>query len=97
MKRRSQPGKRLFDLALALPALVLLSPLIAVAAVLAATGMGSPILFRQQRPGLFGQPFILIKFRTMTDARNADGKLKPDAERTPPIGRLLRMTSAALH
>jgi lipopolysaccharide/colanic/teichoic acid biosynthesis glycosyltransferase len=93
MKRRSQPGKRLFDLALALPALVLLSPLIAVAAVLAAIGVGSPILFRQQRPGLLGRPFILIKFRTMTDARNADGKLKPDAERAPPIGRFLRMTS----
>ena len=93
MKRHSQPGKRLFDLALALPALVLLSPLIAVAAVLAAIGVGWPILFRQQRPGLFGQPFILIKFRTMTDARNADGKLKPDVERTPPIGRFLRMTS----
>jgi lipopolysaccharide/colanic/teichoic acid biosynthesis glycosyltransferase len=56
---------------------VLLSPLI----VLAAIGVGSPILFRQQRPGLLGRPFILIKFRTMTDARNADGKLK--LSRTP--------------
>jgi sugar transferase EpsL len=93
VKRRSQLGKRLFDLALTLPALVLLSPLIAVAAVLAAIGMGSPILFRQQRPGLFGRPFILIKFRTMTDARDADGTLKPDAERMPPMGRFLRMTS----
>jgi sugar transferase EpsL len=93
MIRRSQIGKRLFDLALTLPALVLLSPLIAVAAVLVAIGMGSPILFRQQRPGLLGQPFILIKFRTMTDARDADGKLKPDAERMPPMGRFLRLTS----
>ena len=93
MKQHLQPGKRLFDLALTLPALVLLSPLIAVAAVLAATGMGSPILFRQQRPGLLGRSFILVKFRTMTDARNADGKLKPDLERMPPIGRFLRMTS----
>ena len=93
MKRRSQLGKRLFDLALTLPALVLLSPLIAVAAVLAAIGMGSPILFRQQRPGLFGRPFTLIKFRTMTDARDASGKLKPDAERMTPMGRFLRLTS----
>jgi sugar transferase EpsL len=93
VKRRSQLGKRLFDLALTLPALVLLSPLIAVAAVLAAIGMGSPILFRQQRPGLFGRPFILIKFRTMTDARDASGKLKPDAERMPLVGRFLRLTS----
>jgi sugar transferase EpsL len=93
MKRRSQPGKRFFDLALTLPALVLLSPLIVVAAVLAAIGVGWPILFRQQRPGLLGKPFILIKFRTMTDARDADGGLKPDAARTPPIGRFLRMTS----
>jgi sugar transferase EpsL len=93
MKRRFQPGKRFFDLALTLPALVLLSPLIVVAAVLAAIGVGWPILFRQQRPGLLGKPFILIKFRTMTDARDADGGLKPDAARTPPIGRFLRMTS----
>jgi sugar transferase EpsL len=93
MKRRSHLGKRLFDLALTLPALVLLSPLIAVVALLVAIGLGSPIFFRQPRPGLFGQPFILIKFRTMTDARDADGKLRPDAERMPPMGRLLRLTS----
>jgi sugar transferase EpsL len=91
--RRSQLGKRLFDLALTLPALVLLSPLIAVAAALAAIGMGSPIFFRQQRPGLLGRPFILIKFRTMTDARDAHGKLRPDVERMPPMGRFLRLTS----
>src|SRR5205807_9489182 len=93
VKRRSQFGKRLFDLALTFSALILLSPLIAVAALLAAIGMGSPIFFCQQRPGLLGQPFILIKFRTMTDARDSDGKLKPDAERMPPLGRFLRMTS----
>jgi sugar transferase EpsL len=93
MKRRSQPGKRLFELVLTLPALVLLLPLAAIAAALTWIGLGSPILFRQQRPGLLGQPFILLKFRTMTDARDVDGKLKPDAERMPPIGRFLRMTS----
>jgi sugar transferase EpsL len=93
MKRRGQLDKRLFDLALTLPALVLLSPLIAIVALVVAIGLGLPIFFRQRRPGLFGQPFILIKFRTMTDARDADGKLKPDAERMPPMGRLLRLTS----
>jgi len=93
MKRRSQLGKRLFDLALTLPALVLLSPLITVAAVLTAVGVGSPILFRQQRPGLLGRPFILIKFRTMTDERDANGTLKPDAARMRPIGRFLRVSS----
>src|SRR6516165_12439296 len=93
MKRRSQLGKRLFDLALTLPALVLLSPLITVAAVLTAVGVGSPILFRQQRPGLHGRPFILIKFRKMTDERDANGTLKPDAARMRPIGRFLRVSS----
>jgi sugar transferase EpsL len=93
VKRRSQIGKRLFDMALTLPALVLLSPLILLAAVLAAIGMGQPIFFRQLRPGLLGQPFTLIKFRTMTDARDADGKLKPDADRMPRMGRFLRRTS----
>jgi sugar transferase EpsL len=93
VKRRSQFGKRLFDLALTLPALVLLLPLILLAGVLAAIGMGQPIFFRQLRPGLLGQPFTLIKFRTMTDARDAAGKLKPDADRMPRMGRFLRRTS----
>jgi sugar transferase EpsL len=93
VKRRPQIGKRILDLALTLPALVLLSPLVVLAALLAAIGVGSPILFYQQRPGLLGRPFILIKFRTMTDARDAGGKLRPDAERMPPVGRFLRRTS----
>jgi sugar transferase EpsL len=93
MKRRPQIGKRIFDLAFTLPALGLLSPFIALAAVLVRIGLGSPIFFRQLRPGLLGKPFTLIKFRTMTDARDAEGKLKPDIERMPPMGRFLRMTS----
>jgi sugar transferase EpsL len=93
MKRRPQNSKRLFDMALTLPALLLLSPLILLAAILAVIGMGPPIFFRQLRPGLLGQPFTLVKFRTMTDAREADGKLKPDTDRTPRMGRLLRRTS----
>jgi sugar transferase EpsL len=91
--RHSQFGKRLFDLALTSPALLLLSPLILLAAILTAIGMGRPIFFRQTRPGLLGQPFTLIKFRTMTQARDADGKLKPDPDRTPRMGRFLRRTS----
>lgn len=93
MQRRPQPGKRVFDLALALPAAVLLSPVMGVTAALVAIGLGSPIFFRQRRPGLLGRPFILLKFRTMTDARDADGKLKPDAERMPLVGRLVRAAS----
>jgi lipopolysaccharide/colanic/teichoic acid biosynthesis glycosyltransferase len=55
--------------------------------------MGLPILFRQQRPGLHGKPFTLLKFRTMTDARDAQGNLLPDAERLTPFGSFLRRTS----
>jgi sugar transferase EpsL len=80
-------------MALTLPALLLLSPLILLAAILAVIGMGPPIFFRQLRPGLLRQPFTLVKFRIMTGARDADGKLKLDADRTPHMGRLLRRAS----
>jgi sugar transferase EpsL len=93
LKQRPQTGKRVFDLALTLPALVFLWPLMLLSAFFVAIGLGRPILFRQQRPGLLGKPFTVVKFRTMTDARNADGKLKSDSERTPLIGRLLRLAS----
>jgi sugar transferase EpsL len=86
-------GKRLLDLALTLPALVVLAPVIAVVAILVRLRLGAPVLFRQQRPGLQGRPFTLLKFRTMTDARDAAGALLPDAERLPPFGRFLRSTS----
>ena len=62
-------------------------------AVVVRLKLGSPILFRQQRPGLAGQPFMMMKFRTMTDARDAKGELLPDAERLPPFGQFLRSTS----
>lgn len=81
------------DCTLALTGMVLLSPAIIVAAVLARVGMGSPILFRQQRPGLGGRPFHMLKFRTMTGACDADGKPKPDGERLTSVGRFLRKTS----
>ena len=86
-------GKRLFDLLLATPALLLLSPLLALLALLVRIKLGSPVLFRQLRPGLHGRPFTLYKFRTMTGARDAAGNLLPDAERLTPFGRFLRATS----
>jgi lipopolysaccharide/colanic/teichoic acid biosynthesis glycosyltransferase len=86
-------GKRLLDLALALLALVVLAPLYALLAALVRRTLGAPVLFRQQRPGYRGQPFTLVKFRTMTEARDAQGNLLPDAERLTPLGRFLRSTS----
>lgn len=86
-------GKRLFDLAIAVPALVVLSPVLGVLALLVRWQLGAPVLFRQQRPGLHGRPFTLYKFRTMTEARDAEGRLLPDAERLTPFGRFLRSTS----
>jgi sugar transferase EpsL len=86
-------GKRILDLALAVPALILLSPLMALIALLVRITLGRPVLFRQQRPGLYGRPFTLYKFRTMTDARDAEGKLLPDAQRLTRLGRLLRSSS----
>jgi sugar transferase EpsL len=85
--------KRPFDLVLALPALVLLSPVIVVLAVLVRVKLGAPVFFRQQRPGLNGKPFQMVKFRTMTDARDASGALLPDADRLTSFGRFLRSSS----
>lgn len=90
---RTYRGKRLFDTAVALLALLLLSPLLLVLALLVGTRLGRPILFRQRRPGLHGQPFIIYKFRTMTDARDASGSLLPDADRLTPLGAFIRSTS----
>jgi lipopolysaccharide/colanic/teichoic acid biosynthesis glycosyltransferase len=85
--------KRLFDLLVAGSALtVLFLPLLCLA-LLVRLNLGSPILFRQTRPGRYGTPFQIIKFRTMSDDRGADGKLLPDAERLGRVGRLLRATS----
>jgi len=85
--------KRLVDVAAASLGLVLLGPLMLLLAFLIRVKLGSPVLFRQQRPGLRGQPFMMIKFRTMTDARNADGTLKSDQERLTGFGRWLRTSS----
>ncbi len=74
-------------------ALLMLFPLFVVVSCLIILLLGRPLLFCQQRPGLNGKPFILFKFRTMTDARDAQGNLLPDAKRLTPFGRFLRSTS----
>lgn len=85
--------KRCIDMCLALVLLMLVSPLfIATAVIVSLSGIGSP-LFLQRRPGLGGQLFTIIKFRTMTQARDAGGQLLPDAERLTSIGRFIRRTS----
>lgn len=85
--------KRAVDIFGAGLGLVVLSPLLLYFAWRVRRELGSPVLFRQTRPGLHGKPFELVKFRTMTDARGADGELLPDAERLTPFGRWLRSTS----
>ena len=86
-------GKRLLDLFVTLPVLVVLSPVLAGAALLVRLKLGSPVLFRQQRPGLNGRPFTIYKFRTMTDEHDAEGHLLSDARRLTKFGRCLRCTS----
>lgn len=90
---RSLMLKRLVDLVGAGLAIVLLSPLIAIVAYLVRRNLGSPIFFTQRRPGLNGKPFIMYKFRTMSDARDSEGKLLPDDQRLTRFGQFLRSTS----
>lgn len=85
--------KRSFDIAGSLLGLLLLSPVIAIVAWQVRCKLGSPVLFRQTRPGLNGKPFQMVKFRTMRDAFDEDGKPLPDSERITPFGRFLRSTS----
>ena len=85
--------KRLFDLSASLAALLLLSPVLLLLAVLVRVKIGSPVFFTQTRPGLHGQPFQMIKFRTMTNARADNGTLLPDCERLTCFGCFLRSTS----
>jgi sugar transferase EpsL len=89
----SKYGKRLFDLAALLSIGIVAIPLLVIVAILVRAKLGSPIFFRQQRPGMHGKPFMLIKFRTMTDERDANGVLLPDARRLTRFGKLLRSTS----
>jgi len=86
-------AKRAFDLVGALAALVVLAPLLLMVAALVKIFLGSPILFRQSRPGWHGKLFTCLKFRSMTDARDEEGRLLPDAERMTAFGRFLRRSS----
>lgn len=86
-------GKRLLDLIIAVLTLIVLTPIVLVVALLVRVTIGRPVLFRQPRPGLHGQPFILLKFRTMTNPTDDQGELIPDAERLSEFGKFLRSTS----
>jgi len=85
--------KRSFDILAAGVGLLLLLPVIAVVALMISFRLGRPVLFRQVRPGLEGRPFEMVKFRTMRDAVDADGKALPDAQRMTPFGSFLRSSS----
>lgn len=86
-------SKRLFDLGLTIPGLIIMSPLFAILYISIAMRMGRPVLFRQERLGYQRQPFCVMKFRTMTDSRDTQGRLLPDADRLTPLGKFLRSTS----
>ncbi|MBW8009893.1 MAG: sugar transferase [Chloroflexi bacterium] len=87
------PAKRIFDLVLLLPGIILVSPLLIIIALFIRIFHGSPVLFRQSRPGYRGELFTLYKFRTMTNARDTHGNMLEDSERMTTLGRLLRATS----
>lgn len=85
--------KRFFDILVSLSLLLVFAPLIGIVALLVRVKLGSPVLFQQTRPGLRAQTFNMLKFRSMTDARDSDNLLLPDAERLLPFGRFLRASS----
>lgn len=85
--------KRAFDITIGIVLLAVFAPLFAVLAIAVGWNMGHPVLFRQRRPGLHGRPFEMIKFRTMRDAVDGDGRPLPDAERLTALGRFMRATS----
>ena len=85
--------KRAFDIAASASALVVLSPVLAITAYKVKKELGSPVLFRQTRPGLHGKPFEMIKFRTMKDATDTEGNVLPDSERLTEFGKKLRASS----
>ena len=90
----SAGAKRAFDVVGAAVMLVLLAPVLVMVAIAVRVTMGAPVLFRQVRPGRDGRPFTLVKFRTMTDARDRAGEPLADAERLTALGRFLRRTSS---
>ncbi|MEX0646339.1 MAG: sugar transferase [Balneolaceae bacterium] len=85
--------KRLFDVAIVLPCLMITGPLMLLIVIVNRLVLGPPVLFRQPRPGLHGKPFIFYKFRTMTHERDEQGELLPDEDRLTPFGKFLRSTS----
>jgi lipopolysaccharide/colanic/teichoic acid biosynthesis glycosyltransferase len=87
------PIRRVVDVVLAATAGIILSPVIAVVAILVRRAHGSPVMFRQERAGEGARPIVVPKFRTMTDERGANGQLLPDEDRLTPLGRRLRSSS----
>ena len=85
--------KRTLDVVGSSMGLLVLSPILIALSVLVRLSMGSPVFFRQRRPGLQGQPFVILKFRTMTNERDVDGDLLPEEERLTTVGRFLRSAS----
>jgi lipopolysaccharide/colanic/teichoic acid biosynthesis glycosyltransferase len=85
--------KRAFDIIVSLTGLIVAGPVLLIVALLVRIFLGSPVLFRQQRPGLNAEPFEILKFRTMTDAVGPDGELLPDKDRLTAFGRFLRASS----
>lgn len=85
--------KRLFDVALALAVLTIFSPVVAIVACIIRIQLGSPVLFRQRRPGIRGEPFFVWKFRTMSSQKSANGELLPDEQRLSRLGRMIRSLS----
>src|SRR6266550_6818729 len=93
MNAASRRAKRLFDIVVGGMLLIVALPLMALVAVIVRFDVGSPVIFRQNRPGRDGRPFQLLKFRTMSNATDADGRTHPDSERLTRVGRWLRRTS----
>jgi len=85
--------KRTFDVMGVVVVLVVMAPVMTLVALVILVTMGPPVLFRQERPGLKGRPFTVLKFRTMTDARDANGNPLSDRDRLTSVGRFLRMSS----
>ena len=85
--------KRLFDLIVTGIGIISLSPVLLILFLVVRKNLGTPVFFRQQRPGLHGKAFELLKFRTMTDARDSQNNLLPDNQRLSPFGKFLRSTS----
>ena len=85
--------KRILDFTLSLIALIILSPILLITAILVKIKLGSPVIFKQERPGLNEKIFTLYKFRTMTDKKDEEGNLLPDSERLTRFGKVLRSTS----